>query len=237
MLAVFDRRPQSALGSRILVAACLFAVTLGNGMLVAPVSSFAEEPVATVEPSELAGHHCLVCQKAVSAAGVHELFRGRSVVRCGAEGCEHAWETDRESYFSKLQPKGALFQERSGPNASAPKPVSPGMAWIGWLSLTAILSGAGAAYIAVNRARAPLGWFAFGLVGNLPALVITHLSMHRGKSDQPIPTGLAKVSTTRTPIACPECRRTNHPSAVRCLGCGTTLRPRVASEVAAAQNQ
>ena len=104
--------------------------------------------------------------------------------------------------------------------------------------LTALLSGAGCAYAAVNRGRPALPWFVIGAVGNVVALAVAPfvLSPADGGAPQPsgIPAGLRKVPSTRQPRPCPHCNRTVHPSARRCAGCGTEIEPLVDSEIPSA---
>ena len=51
------------------------------------------------------------------------------------------------------------------------------------------------------------------------------------KAPAGVPAGLHKIPTTYDPQPCPGCGSENHPSATRCLSCGSALSPQIASEV------
>ena len=182
------------------------------------------------------GDRCLACDAEIGDADFVLLHRGRRVpMHAGA--CEEHWNADTTGVFAKLQPRGALFQEAASEAEHYGAAKSPWF-WLGVYMLAGLVCAAASAYLAVNRAQAPLPWFFAGLVGNVAALAVLVFIIPRGDATllpAGVPAGLAKVPTTRAPRPCNACGTELHPSAAICSGCGVTLTPLVASEVHGAQ--
>ena len=180
------------------------------------------------------GEGCVACGAPVEEGTEIPFHRGRAVPIC--EPCLDmgAWEGKRDELFAKLQPKSALFTEASEETV----PVLSGWFWFGVYVLAGLVCAAASAYLAVNRAQSPATWFFAGLFGNVAALVVLLFIIPKGDATllpAGVPSGLAKVPTTREPVVCPSCGRENHPSAKNCSSCGAGLSPSVASEVESAR--
>jgi len=174
------------------------------------------------------GEQCLVCRKPVVDEDVFEIrFMGRTFfVGTPFMG---DFEADPARYFARLQARAALFDENA---LAADRPMAFGWLWFGTYVLVGLFCSALCAYIAVCKGLTPLPWFFAGLFGNVAGL---GLVMFVGRGDAAalpagIPAGLAKVPTTRAPVACPSCGVTNHPSAARCADCREPLTPSVTPE-------
>ena len=174
---------------------------------------------------------CAVCEREVPDLDRERSHRGRTVYLC-SDACAADWDTNPNAYFSRLQPRGALFQE-----SAQPRPIMPHTGfWIGVYVLIGVLFGAITAYAAIHRRHPAKTWFFAGLFFNvfgLGALLLRPKGT--GGPDEPegVPAGLRKVPLTHAPIACPECGHGNHPSASVCNNCGAQLAPTVRSEVEA----
>ena len=223
-------RPSLAL----LVASCL-AATVATGTLVGGQEGSATAPgvpgddrqtVAVSAP--VPGEACLVCRQPVGAGDAALIHRGRRVT-LHSDACMAAWNAGAESIFGSMQPRGALFQEPS----TRPSPLASGWFMLGIYILAGLVTGAACGYMAVARGLSPLPWFFAGLAINVIAL---GLLLTRGRADTSklpagIPSGLAKVPTTRAPAPCLTCGAGNHPSASRCTACGATLLPSAESDL------
>ncbi len=166
------------------------------------------------------GERCLVSGILLDENGVAFIYRGRRVaLHRDAIG---VFTDDPTRYFSKLQPRGALFQED--------ETWSLGLGWlfIGvWMTL-GLACGATASHLALRKGRSPGFWFAAGVATNLVALATL---LTRPASGTPaLPLRLAKIPNTSRPIPCPECQAENHPAAKACSSCGASLSPVIESE-------
>jgi hypothetical protein len=140
----------------------------------------------------------------------------------------------QEKYFSAKQPKSAVFQEElSAPTGAALGGISSGWFLFGLYVLVALVFAGMSGYTAVSKGLSPIphffiGFFlsAFGYLYVLTRPVVAR----KGE----IPAGLVKVPATFSPVACPVCGYTNHPSAAQCAGCSAKLEPVTQSEVARA---
>ena len=176
------------------------------------------------------GRHCLVCDRELESADTCIVHRGRTVPLCTGM-CADKFTADPELFFARSSPRGAFLQE----DPVEAGPMRGPWFWFGVYVVAGLISAALSAYIAVNRAQPPLGWFFAGLFGNVAALVVVLFFVRRGDATllpAGVPSGLNKVPTTRRPRACPSCGRHNHPSASSCASCGTALQADVVSEVA-----
>ena len=176
---------------------------------------------------------CLACGATVAEGTEVPVHRGREVPICEPCLAKGAWEANRDVLFAQLQPKGALFAESEVETG----PVLSGWFWFGAWVLTGLICAAASAYLAVNRAQPPATWFFAGLVGNVAALFVLLFVIPKGDPatlPAGVPSGLAKVPTTREPRPCTSCGTEVHPSASKCSSCGTTLTPLARSEVQSA---
>ncbi len=175
------------------------------------------------------GEQCLVCRKRVYDEDVVEIrYKGRTFFV--GKPFMGDFEADPARYFARIQARSALFDESA---LAAKRPMAFGWLWLGGYVLAGMLCSASSAYIAVCKGLMPLPWFFAGLFGNVAGL---GLVMFVGRGDAAalpagIPAGLAKVPTTRAPVACPSCGAANHPSAARCADCREPLTPTVTPEV------
>ena len=166
------------------------------------------------------GERCLVSDILLDENDVAFIYRGRRVaLHRDAIG---VFIDAPSKYFSKLQPRGALFQED--------ETWSLGLGWlfIGvWMTL-GLACGAAASHLALRKSRSPGFWFAAGVATNLVALATL---LTRPASGTPaLPLRLAKIPNTSRPIPCPECQAENHPAAKACSFCGANLSPEIESE-------
>ena len=171
------------------------------------------------------GETCLVCNGKVGYGDAVYRADGQRVA-LHAVGCESAFLGNPRAYTAALRPSNALFSAGT----------SIGLAgywlWTGLYVLLALVSGGLGAHFAVSKGRSPAGWFL--ACSLLPVIAALYLLVKRPAAGTwPIPNGLRKLPLTRDPSPCPFCGHTNHPAAMACPGCGTTLKPQAHSEVAA----
>lgn len=172
------------------------------------------------------GMLCQVCDKPIGKNDFTFIVRGQRISvhkgRCYAELLRHPYH-----FLEVLQPHGAFL----GAGAEGQE-VSFVWFLAGLYVLTGLVFGALAAHQALHRGRSPVAWFGWGLAFNLVGYLIL-LAKPASQADgrMPVPAGLRKVHATREPSSCPECGKTNHPSAERCAECGTRLQPAAESEV------
>ena len=163
------------------------------------------------------GEQCLVCRKPVVDEDVFEIrFKGRTFFV--GKPFMGDFEADPARYFARLQARSALFDENA---LGANRPMAFGWLGLGGYVLAGLLCSASCAYIAVCKGLTPLPWFFAGLLGNVAGLGLVMFVPPGDTAALPagIPAGLAKVPTTRAPVACPSCGTANHPSAPA-PGCG-----------------
>ncbi len=172
------------------------------------------------------GMLCQVCDKPIGKNDFTFIVRGQRIGvhkgRCYAALLRHPYH-----FLEVLQPHGAfLGAGTEGQEVS--------FAWflVGLYVLTGLVFGALAAHQALHRGRSPVAWFGWGLALNVVGyLLLLARPAKRAEGIMCIPVGLRKVHATPEPSSCPECGKTNHPSAERCAGCGAALRPSSESEV------
>ncbi|MCI0698082.1 zinc finger Ran-binding domain-containing protein [candidate division KSB1 bacterium] len=174
---------------------------------------------------------CVGCNNPMhlDSAGYALLYRGRKIPTHSF--CESAVRSNPavyQTYFASLQPRGALFQE----NETSQTGVKAGWFIFGLIVLVALLAGGLSGYAAVSKGLQPIPNFFIGLT-----IVGLFYVLTRPSAVKPgeVPDGLVKVPTTSAPVPCEKCGYTNHPSAKKCAGCGTKLKPVVQSEVARAR--
>jgi hypothetical protein len=213
---------------------CLLAII---GMFLVPLSMSAQHPGQAEKQDTLGyplaeikkGDRCLVCGVNLEEDGLAILYKGRRVPLANGAMLE-AFIANPQVYFPKLQPKGALFQESAVPE----NPVRWGWFLFGvWVTL-ALLSGALSAGISLRKGLPPVKGFFAGLIGSVFGLL--YIITRPAKEKVDLPPHLAKIRTTAHPGSCPKCGGQNHPSASKCVSCGTALTPSVESEVSRAEN-
>ncbi|MCL5671299.1 MAG: hypothetical protein M1423_08405 [Acidobacteria bacterium] len=172
------------------------------------------------------GMVCRVCDKPIGKDDFAFLVNGQRVavhrMNCYAELLRRPYR-----FLGILQPQGAFL----GAGAKEPK-ASLGWFLAGLYILAGLVFAALCAQQALRRGRSPVAWFGWGLVFNVFGylLLLTRPPRH-SEGLTYVPAGLGKVRVTPEPSSCPECGKTNHPSAAQCAGCGAGLQPSSESEV------
>lgn len=177
-----------------------------------------------VEPRE--GELCVICGKPITQGDAAYLVDGQRVsVHQGA--CLGALTASTAAWLGRFKPRGAFLDARA-----AQLGLSPLWLILGAYVLAGLIFGAFSAHRALSVGRNPMLWLAVGFLTNVVGFVVL-LTMPRMRILAPsgVPAGLAKVSATYSPEACPRCGAENHPSARACSRCGAALAPRVGSEV------
>jgi len=174
------------------------------------------------------GETCIVCGIPLTDDDVALLVRGRRVPLNRA--MVDSFMNNQEQFFSRLQPRSALFQENLG---VAPGVAQGGISW-GWFAfglyvVTSLISAAMSAYCAIAKGLPAAQYFFVGLFLNIFGYVYVKSKKPSSKTAN-VPKGLHKVPVTNAPHACPECGGSNHPSARACLQCGAKLSPAYTSE-------
>jgi len=174
-----------------------------------------------------AGEICAVCGKPVTQHDVAYQVEGQRVA-LHLRDCFAVFSAQPMRWLAKLKPRGAFLD--AGATALS---LSSNFLFLGLYVLTGLLFGALAAHRALSVGRNPLVWLAVGLVATLPGFLVL-LALPKGEVNglAGVPSGLAKIATTYAPAVCPACGTENHPSAVKCMGCGGNLSPKMTSEVA-----
>jgi ribosomal protein L37E len=187
----------------------------------------ADDPKAAADAPET----CIVCDGPAGPDAIHESWKGRTVSICRACG-KAAWDADRDALFAKLQARGGLFDEQADDHS-----LVRGWMWFGLWALAGVVCAAAASYVALSKGIEPLPWLLAALAFNVVPLLLIVLKSGADLSALPqgVPAGLAKIATTLAPIDCPKCGAANHPTATRCLGCGSPLESHGESEVARAR--
>ena len=169
------------------------------------------------------GDHCTVSGKPLGPGDVCLLVDGRRVPL--KKEAVDIFLNNQEKYFSKLQPKSALFTESMGQQ----KALSMGWFVFGIYILVGLFFGALTSHAAVGKGLRPIPWFFGGLIFN--ALGYLAVIMKKSEAVKDVPAGFAKVPLTSAPSICPECGYENHPTAKICSGCGIALNPKETSEI------
>ncbi|HUZ45056.1 MAG TPA: hypothetical protein VMW54_00315 [Terriglobia bacterium] len=172
------------------------------------------------------GMACWVCNKPVGKDDFSFLVNGQRVavhrVNCYAELLRRPYH-----FLEILQPHGAFL----GAGAEEPK-ASFGWFLAGLSILAGLVFAALCAQQALHCGRSPVAWFGWGLVFNVFGyLLLLTCPPRHAEGFARVPAGLGKVHVTPEPSSCPECGKTNHPSAAQCAGCGARLQPSSESEV------
>ena len=205
--------------SQILIVPVLLLIPLLYGGVSANTELLKKEGVVILSTKN--GEHCLVLGVLLDENGIAFIYRGRRVTL--HRDAIATFVENPSKYFSKLQPRGALFQED--------ETWSLGLGWLFlgvWMTL-GLACGAAASHLALRKGRSPGFWFAAGVATNLVALAT--LLMRPTSDTLALPNRLAKIPNTSPPLRCPECQAENHPTAKACSSCGAILAPAMESEI------
>jgi len=175
------------------------------------------------------GEQCLICGVDLTKNDLVLTIRGRRAPLNAS--MVDSFLANQDFFFARLQPRGALFNEAANvKNATVSGGISFTVFAIGLYVLVGLIFGGLSAYQAVSKGLPAVSYFRLGFLFNVLGLVwaITRPASTRAGN---IPRGLAKVSTTATPIHCDKCSCHNHPSAQICLECGANLTPKYHSDV------
>ena len=202
-------------------ALILWALVVTTEAAAAPAGRAALERTG-LQPQELRPHdRCLICDGELDADdGLAFLYRGRRIT------LDHLhlpqFLAEPSAYFSRLQPRGALFQESGGS-------MSNGWLILGVWVLLGLVGAAVCTGVALRKGLPPRRWFAAGLVANVAAVVL--VLTRAAPKPVALPPGLARIPDTAAPYRCARCGGQNHPSAARCRDCGAGIVPTTDSEV------
>jgi hypothetical protein len=173
--------------------------------------------------------YCILCGK-LHWGGDHTVaYKGREIALCSAECAgefeKHRKEGTLDPITAKIEPRAALFQEDSNSKAR----LSDVYFAVGFYVLLGLVCGGLASYVAVQKGLPGGKAFALGLAANVIGLVYVWT---RPSREMPFTSaGLTKIPSTRDEQPCPNCERSNHPSARTCIACGSALEPGAPSEV------
>lgn len=196
------------------------------------LSFFLALPLASQEMSELSGYtqtevrpgdYCIVSSKPLGPNDICLLVNGRRVPL--KREAVDIFLKNPEKYFSKLQPKSALFAEDMGVDKS----LSLGWFIFGIYVLVGLVFAAFTSHTAVAKGLSPIPWFFAGLFLNAFGYLAI-LTKKPGEIITNVPSGFRKVPLTKDPSACSSCGHENHPSAKNCSNCGIALIPKAVSE-------
>jgi YHS domain-containing protein len=211
----------------------LWLLYTGLLLLVLPVASIVMASIETpvrLTPDERRLPAPLLCPvdgESVESREHGLTWQGRRYYM-DSEVCLREFMADPETFAKRIEPRAALL---SAPRTDQPS-YSPRVLYVSLLVVIGLVSGAVTSYVAVQKGLSGMTWFALGFVLNVFGIVMVLFC--RGRETLFRTAGLCKTPQTFTPTPCPHCGKTNHPSAARCSGCGTTLSPAVESDVARA---
>lgn len=171
------------------------------------------------------GEQCLVCSQAIDGE-MALVIRYKGRIFHVKESMLDELRRDPDGYFRKLQARSGLFDEE----AIGAEPPRTGWLAAGVYVVIGLVCGAVCAGMALARSRRTLPWFFAGLFGNVLAVVAVAVAGPAGDGARVLPSGLAKIPSTRAPVPCPGCGAENHPAAEACTSCGASLVPAVAPE-------
>lgn len=182
---------------------------------------------------------CIICGKEVDDLEIAVEYRGRTYPLHSMDE-KSIWDKARrdgalDSIVAKIEPRGALFQGDTrflNPERDASDFFSRFGMGIGIWVLVAVITGGLAAAIAVRTHRSPIAAFVIAFI--VPAIGVA-VSLLLPRTQVQFEMRGHKVPRTHAGIHCPECGRSNHPSATHCLACGANMNPSVESEVAKAR--
>ncbi len=176
-------------------------------------------PIVEVRP----GDHCIVSGKPLGSDDICLLVDGRRVPM--KKEALNIFLDNKEKYFSKFQPKSALFTE----DTKNTKALSMIWFFMGIYVIIGLIFAAITSHTAVTKGFKPIPWFFAGFLLNAFGylFIITKQSI----TPEKVPEGLKKIPLTLAPTICQHCGNGNHPSATNCSNCGSMLDPLVKSEI------
>lgn len=176
-------------------------------------------PFAQMRP----GDRCVVSGMSLDHDDIVLLVKGRRVPM-KKEALE-IFLDDGDRFFSKFEPKGALFTE----DLNLPERLS--MKWFifGIYVLLGLIFGAVTSHCAVGKGLKPIPWFFTGFFLSVVGYIA--VAVKKPEAGGTVPGGLGKVPLTVNPSVCQGCGSENHPSAKSCSNCGGALSPTSTSEV------
>lgn len=214
----------------VLVACVTAAAGQENLQEHAPTAQRAPEGLLTNGVVQQAppkpGEVCTVCEKPVKSGDLVYLVDGQRIAVHAGE-CDAALRAHPQRWLARLAPKGGAFL---GTDAR----VALTSAWLysGLYVVVGLIFAALCAQRSLRTGYSPGSGLLLGLVFNVLGYLFVITRPNRGvKAPAGVPPGLHKIPTTYEPQPCPKCGDQNHPSATRCLGCGSALAPRIGSEV------
>jgi hypothetical protein len=168
------------------------------------------------------GEHCTVGGDPLSEKDVALIVRGRRVP-LNRLAVQHFLD-HQEKYFSRFEPKSALFQEDMSPRKNtALGGISLGWFLFGLSVLTGLVFSGMSGYAAIAKGLDPRLYFFLGFF--LGPVGFLYVMTRPGRLHESIPGGLVKVPETSSPVPCPACGALNHPTARVCASCHTALNP------------
>lgn len=174
------------------------------------------------EPGEL----CLICKLPVDGEELAYLVEGQRIAVHRAD-CLRVLQSNARKWLAGLKTRGAFLGA-----VPAHSPPSYVVFFASLYVLAGLIFGALSAHRAFHTGYRPLAWFGLGFLFNVAAFLVLMLCPRREvAAPAGVPSGLRKIAATFSPESCPDCGATNHPSASECGGCGSTLKPRIKSEV------
>lgn len=184
--------------------------------------------------SALPGERCVVCGSELSPDDIALIVRGRRFPLDRTMVAEFL--NNRDRYLAQMQPRSALFSESAeSPPGTALGGIPTGWFLFGLYVLVALISGGLSAYASFQRTLKPSAGFLIGVL--FPVAGYVYVLLKQRKSPGEVPSGLAKIPTTSSPVPCNACGHLNHPSASQCTQCHTVLHPEHPSEALLALRQ
>jgi len=180
-----------------------------------------ENPYPVVEVHT--GDRCVVSGLSLDHDDIVLLVKGRRVPM--KKEALSIFLDSRDKYFSKFEPKGALFTE----DITLSERLSMGWFVFGIYVLIGLVFGAITSHCAVEKGLKPVPWFLSGFFLNIFGYIV--VAVKRSEAHGEIPKGFGKIPLTVEPNVCRGCGHENHPSAKSCSSCSTALNPRTTSEI------
>lgn len=204
--------------------------------LASPVLAFAQSERSSKYPKHeklfaktapvRPGDRCIVCNTPLRPHDTVYLVEGQRVGIM--EEMEPQLFQDPWAYLARLKPRGGLFGGEVAPQSS----ISDAWLFLGIYVILGLAFSAVCAHRALDAGQPPVRWFLAGLFLNVFGyLALLVRSADRETKAASKYSGIVKIPSTADPAACPHCERLNHPSALRCSGCGAELTTAARSEV------
>ncbi len=196
----------------------------GNQSQQVPEELLTNGTVQQVPPKP--GEICAVCDRPLHSGDVVYLVDGQRVA-VHAGDCDAALRARPQKSLARLRPKGGAFL-----GADAHPVLTGAWLYVGLYVLVGLVFAALTAQHALRAGYSPLSGLLLGLAFNIFGFLFIVTRPKREPTQRlPLPSGRHKIPATYEPQPCPRCGGENHPSATKCLGCGASLAPRIASDV------